>query len=455
MLLFSEGIPYDITNLMSQNGLASFGANSIMADTQGAIAAATRSNISIYGIDPRGLTTMGDDDITVSSLGDPRSGLGQAGLNRELMREQMSLRTLSDETGGFAVVNTNQFADAYARIVDDNSAYYVLAYYPPSNKRDGKFHKIKVKTTRPGLTVRSRQGYQAPRGKVPAATPTEAGRPSPELQEALNSPIPVSRLPMRVFAAPFKGTAPNATVLFGVELAGRNLALAQDGKIELSYQAVDAQGKTRAASTDNFTTNLQPETRVRVQQTGFRMLNRIALPPGRYAMRLAARDVAAGTTGSVTYDLEVPDFSKQALSVSGVIMTSMSGSAMITAKTDDQTKAVLPASPNAARTFPQNDEIALFAEIYDNQTGSAHRVNITTTIQTDDGRVLFKAEDERNSSELQGSKGGYGYALRIPLNEIAPGAYVLHLQAKSSLGNAEGVGRQIRIVVTPPVNVQR
>jgi hypothetical protein len=258
-----------------------------------------------------------------------------------------------------------------------------------------------------------------------------------------------------VFAAPFKGTAPNASVLFGVELAGRHLALAQDSKIELTYLAVDAQGKTRAASTDHFTTNLQPETRARVQQTGFRMLNRIALPPGRYAMRLAARDVAAGTTGSVTYDLEVPDFSKQALALSGVIVTSMSGSAMVTAKADDQTKAVLPASPIAARTFPQNDEIALFAEIYDNQTGPAHRVDITTTIQTDDGLVLFKAEDERNSSELQGSKGGYGYALRIPLNEIAPGAYVLHLQARSSLGNAEGVGRQIRIVVTPPVNTQR
>jgi hypothetical protein len=82
-------------------------------------------------------------------------------------------------------------------------------------------------------------------------------------------------------------------------------------------------------------------------------------------------------------------------------------------------------------------------------------VDITATIHTDDGRVLFKAEDQRNSSELRGNRGGYGYAHRIPLTEIAPGAYVLHLQARSSLGNAEGVGRQIRIVVTPPGSVQR
>lgn len=450
MLLFSEGIELgnDLTDLMSQDGLGSFGASAILADAQGAIAAATRANVSIYSIDPRGLTAMGDDDITVSRWAN-EPGLSQAGLNNERLREHMSLRIVSEQTGGFTVVNTNQFAEAFDRIVDENSAYYVLAYYPPSNKRDGKFHTIKVKTTRPGLDVRSRKGYQAPRGKVPTSKPTAAGRPSPELQEALDSPIPVSGLPMRAFAAPFKSTAPNASVLVGVELAGRNLALEQNGRIELSYAAVDAQGKIRAASTDNFTINLKPETRARAQQSGFRVLNRIALPPGRYAIRLAARDAAAGATGSVTYDLEVPDFRKPALSLSGVLLTSMSGSAMVIAKADDQTTQVLPASPIAARTFPQNDEIALFAEIYDNQTGPAHRVDISTTIQADDGRVLFRVEDARNSSDLQRDKGGHGYALRIPLSEIAPGAYVLHVQARSRLGDQASVGRQIRIVVTP------
>ena len=46
------------------------------------------------------------------------------------MWAQDSLRALADETGGFAVVNTNQFANAFDRIVTDNSTYYVLAYYP-------------------------------------------------------------------------------------------------------------------------------------------------------------------------------------------------------------------------------------------------------------------------------------------------------------------------------------
>ena len=50
---------------------------------------------------------------------------------------------------------------------------------------------------------------------------------------------------MRAFAAPFKGTAPNASVLVGVEMSGRDLSLDNGAKVELAYFAVDASGKTR------------------------------------------------------------------------------------------------------------------------------------------------------------------------------------------------------------------
>jgi hypothetical protein len=264
---------------------------------------------------------------------------------------------------------------------------------------------------------------------------------------------------MRMFAAPFKGTAaakgatPKASVLVGVEMIGQDLSLAENSKVEVSYYAFDTQGKSRAGSTDNLTTNLKPETKARVQKTGFRMLNRLELAPGRYQLRVASHDTVGGTAGSLTYDLEVPDYSKTAFSMSGVVMTSMSGSTMVTVKADNDTKDVLPAPPIATRSFPQNDEIALFAEIYDNAAATPHKVDIITTVQSDDGRVLFKTEEERNSSDLQGAKGGYGYVARIPLTEIEPGDYVLNVQAKSRLGKEVGVGRQVRVRVTPPLRV--
>jgi len=129
---------------------------------------------------------------------------------------QDSLRTLSEETGGFAVVNRNDFSTAYDRIVRDNSSYYVLAYYPP-DARPGRLHKIDVRVTRPGLTVRARKAYVTPK-KVEAVTTNSKSPMTPELREALDSPLPVSGLTMHVFAAPFKGAAPNASVLFGAEL---------------------------------------------------------------------------------------------------------------------------------------------------------------------------------------------------------------------------------------------
>ena len=70
----------------------------------------------------------------------------------------------------------------------------------------------------------------------------------PELLEALNSPLPVSGLTMRVFAAPFKGAAPNASVLLGVEMRGRDLSLEtqQQGRVLVHGRRREGQGVRRA-----------------------------------------------------------------------------------------------------------------------------------------------------------------------------------------------------------------
>src|SRR5438876_1219038 len=325
ILFVSEGIDYDITDVFNNRS-----ASTILDDTRDTIAAATKSNVTIYGIDPRGLTDLGDESIEVQSFPDDTSlGIGQSSFRREIQLSQDSLRVLSDETGGFAVVNRNDFSTAYDRIVRDNSSYYVLAYYPPNPKRDGKFHRIDVRVTRPGLTVaRARRGYANPRGKAPIAPAAPASnQPSPEVRDALNSPLPVSGVTMHVFAAPFKGTESNASVLVGTEIRGRDLKLDANDKVEVSYLAIDAKGKVRGGSTDSLTLNFRPETRSRVEQSGVRVLSRLDIPPGRYQLRFAARDSSAGSIGSVLYDLEVPDFYKGPLVMSGLALTSRAGAA--------------------------------------------------------------------------------------------------------------------------------
>ena len=104
---------------------------------------------------------------------DPTLGLDSTALHNEVRLGQDSLRVLSDETGGFAVVNTNDISGAFQRLVEENSSYYVLGYYPANERRDGRFRKIEVRVNKPGLTVRARRGYVAPRGRAPGS---QAGR---------------------------------------------------------------------------------------------------------------------------------------------------------------------------------------------------------------------------------------------------------------------------------------
>ena len=431
ILFVSEGIDYDIYNVFSdaggaggptQNNLGRSNAAAIVDGMRELVTAATRSDVAIYGIDPRGLTSLGDEEIEVQDYpDDPSAGVGHSSLMNELRLSQDSLRAISDETGGFAVVNQNDFGSAYERVVRDNSSYYVIAYYPPNDKRDGRYHKIDVRVNRPGLTVRARKGYVAPKGKATVSPGAAPAGTSAELRDALNSPLPVSGLTLHAFVAPFRGSDQKASVLVGAELRGRDLQLGASDTVELSFMAVDLDGKIRGGGTGKLTVSPSADTKARIQQTGLRLLNRTDLPPGRYQVRIGARDGGGGSVGSVTCDLDVPDYTKTTFAMSGLVLTSKSASALPTARADEQLRTVLPGPPVGLREFPQNDEITLFVEVYDNQASTPHKVDITTTVTADDGRVLFKNEDTRDSSEIQGKRGGYGHVAHVPLAAIPPG----------------------------------
>src|SRR5262249_42489273 len=73
ILFVSEGIDYDITDLIPQSGSNHGSASQILDETRDTIAAATRSNVAIYGIDPRGLTDLGDETIEIGSFPDDTS----------------------------------------------------------------------------------------------------------------------------------------------------------------------------------------------------------------------------------------------------------------------------------------------------------------------------------------------------------------------------------------------
>src|SRR6185437_5770617 len=101
-----------------------------------------------------------------------------------------------------------------------------------------RFRKIDVRVMRPGVVVRARSGYVAPRGRADA--PAKAGAPIDDaLKAAVDSPLPTTGIPMRLFVAPYKGTAPDAAVAIAVEFGIHNFSFEQkDGTFNDTLNAV-------------------------------------------------------------------------------------------------------------------------------------------------------------------------------------------------------------------------
>lgn len=119
---------------------------------------ANRAGVVVYALDPRGLVPVG---ITAA---DRHGGRGLASARAAALRDtQDSLRFIAGETGGFAVVNSNDLAAGMRRILADQAGYYLIGYEPAPGtlgpESDRRFWKIKLKVKRKGLKVRTRSGF--------------------------------------------------------------------------------------------------------------------------------------------------------------------------------------------------------------------------------------------------------------------------------------------------------
>jgi VWFA-related protein len=113
---------------------------------------ASRSNTSFYSLDPRGLAAS---EFDIADTVDSRA-------DRAALNESMdTLRILSSNTDGRAIVNANDPQPALQQMLRDSSAYYLLGYTSTEAPRDGKFHPIQVEVKRKDVEVRARNGYWA------------------------------------------------------------------------------------------------------------------------------------------------------------------------------------------------------------------------------------------------------------------------------------------------------
>jgi VWFA-related protein len=463
VVMFSEGIDYPIYDIFGSQG-----ATTVMMATRDAIAAAARANVSFFSVDPRGLVGMTSEAIELNGAADPHLGFDAKGLLADMYLSQDSLRTLAEETGGYAAVNSNNVTTALDRIVRLNSRYYVLGYYSKDARRDGRFHKIEVRTRRPGLRVTARKGYVSP--KPPTADQLRAeererergrgragtAQTSNELRDVLTQPLQRNGLTMTVQAAPFKGAARQASVALAIEVDASRLHFAQQANktfadgIEVSMFAVDERGRQHGGNFYQFNLALRPETYERVRGSIVRMNPRIELPPGRYQLRVGVRESGAGEMGSVFQDVQVPDYSARGLGMSGLLLTSEAARQEFSPQPDDQLPAgALPAPATSQRTFKRSDVLSVFAEIYDNSSArDTRRIEVTSALVGEDGNAAFSSRETLTAAATDtGARAPI--SKQIPLNEMRPGRYVLRMEARLLGGGTNPVTRETSLTVAP------
>jgi hypothetical protein len=427
-----------------------------------AVAAASRANVSWFKIDVTGEVRFGSDADVFAGL-----------------------------MGGFAHSSGNDYQRTFERLVLETSTYYVLAFESTTQRKEGRTIPLEVRVKRPGLTVRSRTGFveqleyvRARMWPDPKRTPVEA---------ALANPLATPGVLMRVSAAPFRQSARTSTVVLATEVDPETLRFTEkNGRflatLELRHVVTDSRAKIYPEYRHRGTLDLDARSYQRLAQTGIRVVSQFDLPDGRYQVRVAS--ARGSRNGGVIYDLVVPDFTDGPMAMSGVALTTLAAAEAATYRPDRNQREkptarncrerecgageafgsllvpytarvapserpllndVLPAPPVTTRDFTPSDTLALFTEVYDNEkpgrNDPPHAIALTATLHDTESILVRQASEERDAKATRRKSGGHGFTLRLPLEGIQPGSYVLRVEASSSRREEHRASRSIPIRV--------
>jgi hypothetical protein len=377
--------------------------------------ASHRSNMSIHFVDSRGLMGM-PAQLGADGRGSSLAGLPfwasessvEAGpdINIDADRNDRLFgaagpESLALDSGGLIVHNTNDPRKGMAEIAKASRVYYLLGYLPTNTARDGTYRTIEVQVKRRGLEVRARKGYRAPlegESSVVRGTRSE----DPWYQRALDSPLPLTDVSLRVASYTFEETQPGrARTVLAIEVDTRD---PRSGAPEGSRDVLDVvlllgdpeHGKlVRQDVTVGLTR--RPETRRELEASWIPVLGELELAPGAYKARIVVRDRESGRIGSVDHRFEVPELG--GLRASSVVITDTLGPKL------DATTSQLEPRVVAHRTFLAGTILFVHYDLYgavgDPGTGRP-RVLTGIEIRRRDGTVLGRGELEPITPSLDG-----------------------------------------------------
>jgi len=330
------------------------------------------------------------------------------------------LEEVANNTGGRAIVNTNAFDEGLDDIFAENSSYYLLGYQQPTGQKPGSQHRITVKVNRPDVFIRTRSGYAVPE----PPKPPKAGKPvvpvSP-LDTAIVGAVPTAAFPMRLAAAPFMVPGQkNPTITLALGLTQPPVTARTTYKVDVQVNAYSTEGKARLVGhRDTATAILVPgKSRPR-----YELLTAIALPPGRYELRISAHRPQDNVEGSLYADVEVPDFTAP-LAVSGVVVDVVPTGAVAPINAFDR---FLPVVPTSNREFRQGEDVSVFLRVYQGGKGSTQPVEVKTKIVDELDAPITEGRDTLYGNQFNVGGRAADYRFPLPTKRLAPGPYLLTL----------------------------
>jgi VWFA-related protein len=438
LIFVSVGIPLDITAagpmaIGTSTADAGGVARQLITGMIDCFAAAQRGNVTIYPIDPGGLRAPGSFAVLSADPANP------GWRNREF------LQAVADNTGGFAVINTNDPAPGITQVFRENASYYLLGYAASNTRADGRFRKIAVRVNRPGVTVRTRKGYYEPT-PVPrrdAAAPLRRAE-----DRALAGLLPTSGLDMDVTAVPFavpgRRDAAVAVVL-GVRQPAPAGAVRAVHSIDMRVAAYSPDGRQQAGTRQTIPITLNvPGSGATI---GYELLSRLDLAPGRYQVRLAAEssrraispqpaavagdalvpdERTASVSGSVYCDLDVPDFANAPMSLSGVLLSVTPG---VASGPKDALKAIVPVVPTMLREFARSDQVTAFLRVYQGGTRALVPVALNVAIADDQDAAVVKTSETLSGDRFANGRAA-DYFLDLPIARLKGGPHLLTIEAR-------------------------
>ena len=391
---------------------------------------ALRTGTVIYALDPRGLQSAElTSEDNVKSLGS--TGISESGISRKrfLLETQDTLAYMAEETGGLAVLNTNDLGRGLQRISDDQRGYYVIGYTPPEDTfaapgKTPRQHRISVRVKRPGLKVRTRKGFLGVSDVDRVAGPVT---PEQELHDAALSPFGASDIPVRATLLPGMDASGNASVRALLHIDARALTFVgeADGRrvatADVMGVVFDESGAPTVGRTARFTVAKSKESKDEVSEAG--VIYSMVVPvkrPGGLQVRFAVRDHASGALGAAGEFVEIPELKKGTLALSGVVLGEESQSALTP---DDETAAAARISSPALRVFAPGARLVYTYEIYN----AAAPVDTRVTVWRN-GRPFFGAPPSTLAAppkaQAMKAAGGIKLGERMP-----PGDYVFQVSA--------------------------